>query len=90
MAGKCEKHPACGIAPTPNAKEALLEGKGAWLERRRRSAEARYFGLHERSVNQAQDEVDFDFVTVPGHSLYSEAEPSINQAVQSSSNSKHF
>ncbi|OJJ35703.1 hypothetical protein ASPWEDRAFT_110236 [Aspergillus wentii DTO 134E9] len=44
---------------------ALLNGDGAWQERRNRRG---YHGLYERSVNQAQDGADFDFLTAVGPS----------------------
>ncbi|KAL2002138.1 hypothetical protein VTN02DRAFT_588 [Thermoascus thermophilus] len=43
-------------------KKALAEG-GVWLERRHKRG---YRGLYERSVNQAQDGVDFEFLTAAG------------------------
>ncbi|KAL2007629.1 hypothetical protein VTN00DRAFT_7611 [Thermoascus crustaceus] len=44
-------------------KKALAEG--GWSERRHKRG---YRGLYERSVNQAQDGVDFDFLTAAGPS----------------------
>jgi dihydroxy-acid dehydratase len=50
-------------------KRGLEEGKkgagGVWVERRARRG---YRGLYERSVNQAQDGADFDFLTASGPS----------------------
>lgn len=43
-------------------KKALAEG-GVWLGRRHKRG---YRGLYERSVNQAQDGVDFEFLTAAG------------------------
>ena len=44
-------------------KKQALENAGVWTERRRRRG---YFGLYERSVNQAQDGADFDFLSANG------------------------
>ncbi|OJJ44165.1 hypothetical protein ASPZODRAFT_72382 [Penicilliopsis zonata CBS 506.65] len=44
-------------------RKILLDGDGPWAERRQRRG---YRGLYERSVNQAQEGVDFDFLTAAG------------------------
>jgi dihydroxy-acid dehydratase len=44
-------------------KEEGSEVAKAWLDRTRRRG---YRGLYERSVNQAQDGADFDFLTAGG------------------------
>ena len=44
-------------------RKHALEEAGFWTERRRRRG---YFGLYERSVNQAQDGADFDFLSANG------------------------
>ena len=44
-------------------RKRVLEEKGTLVERKRRRG---YFGLYERSVNQAQDGADFGFLTANG------------------------